>query len=63
MGPPESRRGFDPALWHTLSNETVFAHLKSTPTGLTAVEAAQRLAEHGPNELQAASRSRVGLSP
>ena len=56
MGPPESRRGFDPVLWHTLSNETVFAHLKSTPTGLTNAEAAQRLAEHGPNELQAAHR-------
>jgi Ca2+-transporting ATPase len=56
MGPPEFQRGFDPALWHTLSSETVFAHLKSTPTGLTGVEAAQRLAEYGPNELQAAHR-------
>ncbi|MFH1906180.1 MAG: cation-translocating P-type ATPase [Chloroflexota bacterium] len=41
-------------LWHTLSSETVFAHLKSTPAGLTGAEAARRLAEHGPNELQAA---------
>ena len=41
-------------LWHTLSSETAFAHLKSTPTGLTGAEATQRLAEHGPNELQAA---------
>ncbi|MDE2180707.1 MAG: cation-translocating P-type ATPase [candidate division NC10 bacterium] len=56
MSPPEFRRGFDPVLWHTLSNETVFAHLKSTPTGLTEAEAAQRLAEYGPNELQAAHR-------
>ncbi|MDE2179715.1 MAG: hypothetical protein KGJ40_02560, partial [candidate division NC10 bacterium] len=56
MGPPESRRGFDPVLWHTLSNETVFAHLKSTPTGLAEAEATQRLAEYGPNELQAAHR-------
>ncbi len=56
MGPPKSRRGFDPTLWHTLSNETIFAHLKSTPTGLTGAEAAQRLAEYGPNELQAAHR-------
>ncbi|MDE2060028.1 MAG: cation-translocating P-type ATPase [candidate division NC10 bacterium] len=56
MGPPESRRGFDPVLWHTLPRETVFAHLESTPTGLTEVEAVQRLAEYGPNELQAASR-------
>jgi len=56
MGPPESRRGFDPVLWHTLSSETVFAHLKSTPAGLTEAEATQRLTEHGPNELQAAHR-------
>lgn len=56
MGPPEFRQGFDPALWHTLSSETVFAHLKSAPTGLTGAEAAQRLAVHGPNELQAAHR-------
>src|SRR5574337_1125576 len=56
MGHPEFRGGFDPSLWHILSDETVFAHLKSTPTGLTEVEAAQRLGEHGPNELQAAHR-------
>ena len=43
-------------LWHTLSTETVFARLKSTPAGLTAAEAVQRLAEHGPNELLAARR-------
>jgi Ca2+-transporting ATPase len=42
--------------WHGLSTATVFAHLKSTPTGLTGAEAVQRLAEHGPNELQAAHR-------
>src|SRR5574337_271743 len=56
MGPPEPRQGFDPVLWHTLSSETVFAHLKSRPTGLTGAEATRRLAEHGPNELQAARR-------
>jgi Ca2+-transporting ATPase len=43
-------------LWHTLAIETVFAGLKSTPAGLTAADAVQRLAEHGPNELQAAHR-------
>lgn len=42
--------------WHTLPSETVFSRLKATPTGLTGVEAVQRLAEHGPNELQAAPR-------
>lgn len=56
MSPPEFRGGFDPSLWHTLSDETVFVHLKSTPTGLTGAEAAQRSAEYGPNELQAAYR-------
>jgi len=56
MAPPETRRGFDPALWHTLSSETVLTYLQSTPTGLTGAEAAQRLAEHGPNELQATHR-------
>lgn len=43
-------------LWHTLAVDPVFAHLKSTPAGLTEGEAARRLAEHGPNELQAAHR-------
>ncbi|MDI6740347.1 MAG: cation-translocating P-type ATPase [Candidatus Edwardsbacteria bacterium] len=43
-------------LWHTLSSETVFARLKSAPIGLTGTEAGRRLAEHGPNELQAAHR-------
>ena len=43
-------------LWHTRSTETVFSLLNSTPAGLTAAEAVQRLAEHGPNELQAAHR-------
>ena len=43
-------------LWHTLSNEAIFSHLKVKPTGLTGAEAVQRLAEQGPNELQAAQR-------
>jgi len=42
--------------WHSLSTEQVFAHLQSTLAGLTSAEAARRLAEHGPNELQAAHR-------
>lgn len=42
--------------WHTLPSETVFSRLHATPAGLTGVEAVQRLAEHGPNELQAAHR-------
>lgn len=42
--------------WHTLSIEAECSDLKSTPAGLTGAEAAQRLAEHGLNELQAAHR-------
>lgn len=43
--------------WHTLSCEAVCQHLTSSPEGLTAVEAARRLAEHGPNELQESRRT------
>ncbi|MDQ7840828.1 MAG: cation-translocating P-type ATPase [bacterium] len=42
--------------WYTLSSETVFSRLRSTPAGLTGAEAVPRLAEHGPNELKAARR-------
>ncbi len=38
--------------WHTLSPEEVFSLLKSAPTGLSSEEAARRLAQYGPNELQ-----------
>lgn len=51
MGTGEATR-----LWHTLSGETVLARLQSRATGLTQAEAVQRLAEHGPNELEAAHR-------
>ncbi len=44
------------ASWHALSVEESFARLNSVPRGLTADEAARRLAELGPNELQAAGR-------
>ncbi|GAB4577988.1 MAG: cation-translocating P-type ATPase [Anaerolineales bacterium] len=39
--------------WHSLSQEEIFSQLQSSPTGLTSAEAAKRLAEYGPNELQA----------
>ena len=42
--------------WHTLTTEETFQRLKSSPHGLTAAEAARRLDEFGPNELQAAGR-------
>ncbi len=44
-------------LWHTLSSEIVMSRLKSAPTGLSRSEAAHRLAESGPNELQSAHRT------
>jgi Ca2+-transporting ATPase len=47
----------DPRInWHTFSTSKVLAHLQAMPTGLTGTEAARRLLEHGPNELQAAHR-------
>src|SRR5687767_6773321 len=39
--------------WHTLGADAAIATLSSTPTGLTTADAARRLLEHGPNELQA----------
>src|SRR5688572_29117685 len=42
--------------WHTLSREQLEQQLRSGPDGLTADEAARRLAEHGPNELKAQRR-------
>jgi Ca2+-transporting ATPase len=45
-----------PFLWHTLSSEATLAHLQSAPTGLSGAEATRRLAEYGPNELEAVGR-------
>ena len=42
--------------WHTQSAETVLARLASTADGLSAQEAAQRLAANGPNELTEGKR-------
>jgi Ca2+-transporting ATPase len=39
-----------------LSVDDMLARLRATPGGLTGEEAARRLAEHGPNELEAARR-------
>lgn len=54
--PVTSHVGEIAPLWSTLSCESVFSKLKSSPLGLTLAEASKRLAEHGPNELQAARR-------
>lgn len=42
--------------WHNLSVEDVFSCLNSPSCGLTGAEAAKRLAEYGPNELEAGHR-------
>ena len=42
--------------WHSLSAEEVLEHLGSTATGLSAAEAATRLAANGPNELKEGKR-------
>ncbi len=43
--------------WHQLDAEEVCSRLGSSPAGLAPEEAARRLAEHGPNELQATHRT------
>ncbi|MBI2948428.1 MAG: cation-translocating P-type ATPase [Verrucomicrobia bacterium] len=43
-------------VWHTLTIEAATSRLGSSLHGLTVAEAARRLVEHGPNELQAAHR-------
>ncbi|HYE13051.1 MAG TPA: HAD-IC family P-type ATPase, partial [Pyrinomonadaceae bacterium] len=42
--------------WHALTAEEGFARLQSGPRGLTDAEAARRLGEFGPNELQASGQ-------
>ena len=42
--------------WHTLNQQAAFERLQSSPDGLSSAEAAKRLAEYGPNEIQAARR-------
>jgi Ca2+-transporting ATPase len=43
-------------VWHSQSVEDVLARLESEPTGLSATEAAKRLAGDGPNELEEGER-------
>ncbi len=51
----------DPARagWHTQGADAVIAALETRPGGLSAAEAAARLAEHGPNELVAKRKRTV----
>jgi Ca2+-transporting ATPase len=43
--------------WHTEPVDAVLRRLDTSTAGLTHAEAARRLAEHGPNELQALARA------
>jgi Ca2+-transporting ATPase len=45
-----------PTLWHSRSTREALDELESRDRGLSSAEAAQRLAEVGPNELRAAER-------
>jgi len=42
--------------WHSLPNDAVFTQLNATSAGLGRTEALKRLAQFGPNELQAIHR-------
>lgn len=46
----------DNAQWHQKSVEDVYAVLDSTAEGITSLEAARRLEQYGPNELQETKR-------
>jgi hypothetical protein len=46
--------------WHTLSSEQAFQQLESQPGGLSQTQAAARLLQYGPNELQARTASPPG---
>jgi Ca2+-transporting ATPase len=57
--PPGTSRGVTqpPAAWHTLPVATVLERLESTESGLSDLDAARRLVQHGPNELEASGRT------
>jgi P-type Ca2+ transporter type 2C len=42
--------------WHTLTRDAVYDFLRSNPNGLSSAEASTRLADTGPNEIEAAKR-------
>jgi Ca2+-transporting ATPase len=41
----------EPIVWHSLSADKVLETLRSSPAGLSTVEAGERLAEYGPNSI------------
>jgi Ca2+-transporting ATPase len=50
---PEQQKGI---AWHNRTPEQALTHLGSAATGLSAAEAARRLAAQGPNELKESKR-------
>ncbi len=56
MSPPTAAVPPPGESWHNRPAEEVLTQLGSTPAGLSAAEAAQRLAKDGPNELKEARR-------
>ena len=53
MEPEETLQDRQQRAWHTIATDAVLEAVRSTANGLAAPEAARRLAEHGPNELEA----------
>ena len=56
---PEKRpvvHPIDDTAWHALTAQKTLQHLKVVENGLTAVEAAERIAVYGPNQLTEAPR-------
>ncbi len=49
--PQENTASPTPEPWHALSKEEVLRHLKVGENGLTGAEAAERIAQYGPNQL------------
>ena len=50
---PKQQQQAPQSPWHTLATEVALEHVRSASTGLTTTEAARRLGEFGPNELEA----------
>ncbi|WP_201450007.1 cation-translocating P-type ATPase [Hydrogenophaga sp. PBL-H3] len=45
--------------WHALASADALANLHSTETGLTTAQAAERLAQHGPNRIEQGAPTRL----
>jgi hypothetical protein len=59
--PPASATAAVDEPWHCLAPDEVLTHLAANERGLSAAEAAKRLADHGPNELREAAPRAIFL--